>query len=310
MISLTSAEVEKLEIIGSGNFGMVYRCEDRIYKIYNKSVNASENKVVPNPALKYRKRKLNRLISLNKRIENTDLIDDVIFIDGNFSGVSMSYYEGVTLSDLIEEPIEKRITIAKAIVKNAKELTKHFVYPTDYKLNNFMFVDGEVKIIDLDDELTKVKLFPDPLLAYESITCLDDMIKQYFDEYISYFFMGGVEYPNKIRRTYPPLNSTYNGIEEYIESKKIKYNYLFITDKTNVDKYMDLLKSKLYRVVYVYEKRGKAIDFLERMFSLDIDIYDVVYVVNIKRYLNSIMTDECLEVSDNKVFKIEKCKKM
>lgn len=111
MISLTSEELKKLEKIGYGNFGVIYKDSDKIYKIYNHVVKASAHITVPNPSLRFPKRRLNRLINLNKSIKYTDLVQDTVFIDGQFRGIVLPYYEGETLLDLSQEPLEKRLTI-------------------------------------------------------------------------------------------------------------------------------------------------------------------------------------------------------
>lgn len=46
------------------------------------------------------------------------------------------------------------------LVRNSQELTRFRIYPLDLKLDNIMYVDGQVKIIDLDDLYTKYMLIP------------------------------------------------------------------------------------------------------------------------------------------------------
>ena len=55
-----------------------------------------------------------------------------------------------------------------------------------------MYVDGEVKLIDLDDTFTKYFLFANRILERDSIGGLDESIKTLFGEYskkMSVFFV-------------------------------------------------------------------------------------------------------------------------
>ena len=55
--------------------------------------------------------------------------------------------------------------LSRQFVRNSKELIRHNIYPLDYKLNNLMCENGELRIIDLDDFHTKVCRIPNPILS-------------------------------------------------------------------------------------------------------------------------------------------------
>ena len=60
--------------------------------------------------------------------------------------------------DFIRNPLEA-----------TNKLTDQKIYPLDYKLNNVIYTSqGQVKIIDLDDQLTKVTLIKNPYYFYKS----------------------------------------------------------------------------------------------------------------------------------------------
>ena len=183
MINLSKKDIEKFELIGQGGFGQIYRKDDKVYKIYREKIKTMMGSVVKNPSLKYNSIKLNRLINLNNKLKKNNLIENLIFINGKFQGVVMPYYEGILLSRTMEKPLEEKIEIAYQIVEKAKELTQNFIYPLDYKLNNIILENNEVKILDLDDYYTKVDLFVNPIHKRKCIRGLDETIKTYFHEF-------------------------------------------------------------------------------------------------------------------------------
>ena len=162
MVNLSSSDLKKLKAYKSGNFATIYINGDKAYKIYNEEVKTDNHYIAKNPVLQHRLRsinKCNRLIRLNRKIQYTDLIEDIIYVDGKFAGVVLPSYDAPLFYDLMNEPIERRVELSRKLIKCARELTDHNIYPKDYKLINMFLVDGEAKLIDLDDVFTKVLLW-------------------------------------------------------------------------------------------------------------------------------------------------------
>ena len=65
---------------------------------------------------------MKRLIDINEKVEHTDLIEDLLYIDGKFYGVVMPYYEEELFLNLRNIPIDERINYAKRISKKCKRI--------------------------------------------------------------------------------------------------------------------------------------------------------------------------------------------
>lgn len=303
MVNLTKEELEQFELIGQGTFGKVYRKDDKVYKLYRDLIKTDTWYLAKNPSLKYKLGRLNRLISLNKKLKHNDLIEDIVFLDGKFQGIIRPYYEGVLLSQTMEKPLEEKIEIAEELVRNSKELTRHFIYPLDYKLNNMILTQNEVRFLDLDDYHTKVDLFINPVHKNSCIKGLDETIKTYFHEYKT--FPTPKELSEKIQRKRILLSDDYEGIEKYIDKKKTRHNYILFNAETDIYNYIELLRKNNFRKIYIYDHENleEKIDYL---LNLGVNIYDVVSNSEIKKYMNSFLYDKCLGIKEDKVMKLKK----
>ena len=223
LIFLTDEDIKKYEVIGSGGFGTIYKNGSKVYKIYHEYVYDEFHCQYINPSLKYRHFKLNRLINLNKKIKKTDLIEDVIFLNNKFSGVVMPYYEGTTLNNIMDKSIKYKIGLSKQLLENSKELTNKYIYPMDYKLNNLMVSNDEIKIIDLDDIFTKVSIMPNFFNYKRFIFGLDATIKTFLNEYQIYFLNKNIVYNLEIRKQLKS-NFTYEDIDRFVEVVKQTVN--------------------------------------------------------------------------------------
>lgn len=296
MIKLTNKDIDNLEYIGKGGNGEIYRRGDMIYKIYRKSSKNFLKDKIPNPSLIYRPLRLNRLINANKIIKHSDLIEDIIMINGKFSGVTMPYYDGINMNDTKEKPLKEKIKISQELVRNSKELDKHFIYPFDYKLNNVILVENHPKYIDLDDTTTKVSFTPSPISRTFSINELDQMIKTYLKENRNFYI------PNKtkelLKRNIENDNFTFRGINKYLERKKISHNYVIIYESSNIDSNIRLLTSHKYRVILCLEQITHNIlpinKKIEQLKYYGIDIYDIMSKEHEKEYKNNISFNKCL----------------
>ena len=303
MVDLAKENIQDLELIGQGTFGKVYKIDDKIYKLYHKQVKTRLKGIAKNPSLKYKYARLNRMINLNRKLKYNDLIEDLIFEDGKFKGIVRPYYEGVLLSQTMDFPLEDKIEIAYKILRNSKELTKHFVYPLDYKLNNMILTSDDVRFLDLDDPLTKVDVFLNPIHKNSCIKGLDETIKTYFNEYKTLVIPK--EIAEKLKRKRELLSSDYDGIEIYINRKKIKNNYIVINDIADINANIELLRNSDYRKVYVYKNENLE-ELVNFILNLGIDLYDLVSVYDIENYMNSFLYDICLELKDEKIRSLKK----
>ena len=303
MVNLKKEDIKNFELIGQGAFGKIYKCGDKVYKLYRETVKTTYGSLTKNPSLKYKVGRLNRLISLNDKLEHNDLIEDLVFVNGKFKGVIMPYYEGTLLSQTMDMPLEEKIPLAYQIVRNSKELTKHFIYPLDYKLNNMILVGDDVKFLDLDDYHTKVDLFLNPVHKNSCLKGLDETIKTYF--YESKTFPLPREIQEKMLRKLEPLNSEYEDIEHYIRKKSERHNYIFIDDMVDLNYNLELLRNNTYRKIYIY-KHENIEETVKILLSLGIPLYDLVSVYDLKKYKNSFLYDECLGIKEDRVLKITK----
>ena len=82
-MNISSEELKTLEIKGSGNFGTIYKRGNQVLKVYKDKVKANGYDLVDNPMLTHRLATINkcrRLIKKNNSVQNTDLIDDILFM--------------------------------------------------------------------------------------------------------------------------------------------------------------------------------------------------------------------------------------
>ena len=305
MIKLKRSEVEKFEYVGTGTFGKIYRKDELAYKVYHKKVNDSMHNIFDNPVLKYRPLKFNRLIKLNKKIEHTDLIDDVLFLDDKFSGIVRPYYDGITLDKIKDTSLDYRLGMAYQLLNNSKELAKNYIYPLDYKLNNMLVLNDTLKLLDLDDIYTKVSLIPNVLYERQFIIGLDETIKALLNEYHYYGFSEEVNTFLEHRNL--KVNKTYTDIEKYLETKKNKYTYLFITLENDILKTIKFLRNPKYRVVILVDKFKYRYDDIEKELSkfvdTDFNIYDVIPQLDFNQFINDNAYDDCLEIKNKKLVK-------
>lgn len=307
MIKIKKSELEQLEKISTGGNGAIYRVGNYIYKIYKPYTKTSYKEEIPNPSLKYRPLKLHRLMSIDKKIKYTDLVQEIIFVDGKFGGVVLPFYNGQILSETMNLPIEEKIKISREVVRNSSELTYHHIYPMDYKLNNIMLSDGHPKIIDLDDWTTKVKFRLHPLRKALCIEGLDETIKTYLSEYRGIPLSGEVK--EKIRKIPNQPNYSYNGILEYLDEKSQIHNYIFIFESSDIKSNLRLLHDDKYRIILsfkdFYFDDSHIKKYLEKLNYYGIDIYDITTLNRIDDYINNSVYKEYIKITDKEV-KIKK----
>lgn len=304
MVSIKSKDLLDLKRVGAGNFGTIYKNGDKVYKIYHQMVRTEYDSFCPNPSLKLDKSRIIKYTKLDKKLLYTDLVKDIIYVDGKFGGVVMPYYDGETLFKTLDQPIEQKVKVAYQLVRNSKELTDNNIYPFDYKLNNIMLVDGNVKFIDLDDTFTFFSKFPSPFRTKEVVKSLDKTIKTYFNDINTYPFTKKII--KKLSCNRQP-NITYQELSQYIDDKSQKHNYLFIDSSVDTPTNMRLLKDSNYRTIYVYSGSDNELSEqnIKRLLEKTIDLYDVVSASMMRKYIRSINYNECIGLNDNKVLNLK-----
>lgn len=301
MLKLDNKYIEKLEYIGCGGFGRLYRDGNLVYKIYKEKVRSSFCTYISNPSLMYSRLKINKLLSVDKKLIYTDLIKDTIFIDGKFSGVVVPYYDGVTLDNLSDLSYKNKIDLCVQIVRNARELTDNYIYPMDYKLDNIMFASGKIKLIDLDDVLTRVCHVYHRGIYKKSINNLDSTIKDFLNEFHlfpSMYLMG------QIANVHSSKNNTYDEINSYLCRKKIRYPYVIISDNTDLFSNIRLFTDSRVRVIYTckackgFSELCKKLDVFN---NNGVSIYDVVLERNLDKFLKNTLYSKIICAEEDKL---------
>ena len=307
MLNITSEEISKFEKIGSGTFGIIYRKGEYAYKIYNETIVSDSGRIYVNPSCIYRKTKLNRLIELDKIIKNTDLVKDIVFKDNKFSGVLLKYYDGCNINKLMDIDCKSKMDISMQLLRNSKELTDHNIFPLDYKLNNIMYENGNARIIDLDDILTKVYRINSPYHKKKSIYTLDETIKTFFNEYRVFPFNSKLR--EKITRPKNKLNGTYDKILNYLlEKSKLIKLYLIDFDNVNESNFESIRKYKDFRIIGLYDNTNiKESDYylniLNKLDECGIKVYEIIEKKEIIKYISNFNIENI-----NEIKKYIKCK--
>jgi len=222
-----SDEIYKGHILGRGSFGTVYKFQNKAIKKYHR---LGKQKLLKFKLMKARKPK----------IKYTFLVEDLLYIDGQFSGVVYPYIEGENLYKIVRDlnAFEKS-DLANQIIRNAKELTNNAIYPTDYRLPNIILdIDGNIRIIDLDDKYTYVTLFPSPLLLGDSLISLKNLLIHFlesdsFDVYRPH--INGLEKYTEAQRLSKKLVLSYKPLQQYVDNRLKPITIIFINiDSANI----------------------------------------------------------------------------
>ncbi len=256
-MKLESSYINNLEIIGSGTFGKIYKDGDKVYKLYKEEIKGEYYQLHSNPSLNYNpitRYKLNRLKQIKGKIKNCNLAYDSIYIDGKFSGVVADYFEGETLRKVKDElTFDEKLKISREIVETMKKLQKNGIYPLDLHLSNVMVgKDLEVRLVDLDDCLTKVRLIGTPLIRRHSIRRLKHTLQDLFDENKFSFYCDNEFDKYRFPKEPFQIKPTFRGIDEFLSYKEKKERVLFIEQSTDIDKIKTLGKDK--KIILLYDE--------------------------------------------------------
>lgn len=307
MININSDDIQNYEYIAKGNYGSIFRVGDMAFKIYHVYIKDSYGERYNNPELQNQKLKLlkiKHLINLGKKVKATGLIEDVIYVDNRFKGVSLPFYDGETLNLLLNSPYQVKKTISSQLIDNTKELIRNNIYPGDYKLNNIIFSNGKVRIIDLDDRETKI-LFT--LFNYDSTMCgLTNTIIEFMqDSYYEIFKKDRVE--RYISFKNPLKVRSFRGLERYLDEKDKEKNIIFIDNSIDF-KLLKKVSNQKNRIIYVISDNDEIdINSVEEnlriLKGVGTEIFDITYDECKRNYLNNYNTNNSYEVRENRVLR-------
>lgn len=305
MIYINNDFFDRFKCIGSGKFGKVYKINNNTaYKIYYKMVaDDYSGKELINPVFGGTNFHYKLLLSKSKNLIHSGGIKDLISINGSFGGVSIPYYEGSELIDLFDKPLKLKIDISKKLIRNCKELTDCFIYPTDFRLKNIILSNNEPQIIDLDDTRTKVSIMPNLLWEKYCINKIGENIQ---------YFLGITNHkgiPSSIRKVIKRENAfnciNYNKIINYIKNLEIEKNIIFINKETNLDKIKELINNNSFELVYIIDNNLEKKDYINIVNNLkkeNIILYDFINKEKIEDYSSIEMVNESY-LLDNKELK-------
>lgn len=309
MISIERDELEKYDQLGSGKYGVIYQVDDNIaYKIYKETIMGKDGYPMINPALCASKARLKRLLNRSKRLQYTDLIQDIILIDGYFGGVCIPYYPGCTLETLRYSNYDLKKDISRQLVRNNQELKNNLIYPLDYHLGNVMVVDDTAKIIDLDDPLTRICRLPDLIYSLSSSGRLNETIQDLFGEFDVTLYNKSLF--KKLQRKRSSRNSSSNWLENFIKEKESLNDYLLIHSGSNLEEIKELLRNHSFRVIYVLKEKPDNSNLLPAIIEFfkkeGITIFDFVLEEKLNHYFlnfpvdNKVLVDEEAKVLQKK----------
>ena len=81
--------------------------------------------------------------------------------------------------------------------------------------------------------------------------------------------------------------------------------YIIIKDIADIYENIDFLRNSNYKKIYVYNRENIEETF-NTFSKLGIDLYDVVSIYEIEKYMNSFLCDDCLGIKDGKILKLKK----
>ena len=301
MIYINDNDLKNFYKGNSGTFGTIYRVNDSIcYKIYREYYYDQLGHKKDNPCLNKNNLRLKRELKRRNKIKNTDLLYDYVFINGRFGGIKLSFYDGVTLNNLMNESFELKFDISNQLINNSRELTDNNIYPLDYKLNNLMYSNNKVKIIDLDDTFTKVTLFPNSLYKAGAISGLNDTIRAFFHDYEYRPFSRNLY--DKLGNNIGDYSNNYDNIMHYLNFKNIDRDFLLIDSNSNIDYLTSFLSNHVSNIIYLYDLDKYDDDYFSKLImyynSIGINLFDLVHNSKIDAFFNDIKSNNIIELKD------------
>lgn len=277
MFSITREDLAKFEKIGKGKYGHVYKIDSsNVIKVYRDTITNKLGELVVNPALNVSRGRLERIKKRAQKVNNTDLPKDIVIIDGHFYGYVLPYYEGQTLDKAKRLPYDEKKDISIQLLDNNNELNENKIYPMDYHTDNIMVVDGEPKIIDIDDPLTRYTRLPNKALSKTTMGRLNDTIQDFYDELDLSLY--GCYTMARLQRVRPDYSFSKNWLNDYLEYKEDIQDYLIIDEDTDIDLLKELLRNHRFRILYSMKEinKDKTVRIVEQLKDNGIELFDFI----------------------------------
>jgi len=309
-VELKDGYIENLEFIGSGTYGKIYRDKNVVYKLYKKEIRKKfyDYDYDSNPCLHksiFNNLKLNHLISLSGKIKWGNLVFDRVYMNGEFIGVATEYFEGITLRNARDElSFADKIKISQDIILGTEELMQNGIYPLDLHLSNILIdKDLKIKIIDLDDTLTKFRTFSDPLITRWGYANLMDTLTDFLEYKHDYNIVN----PKFISSRRLRFRNSSDGVRSYLEYKNLPKKLLFIsldTDISLIKKYY----SKDYEIIFIIDDdkietmkdRLEIDNALKNLYTIGIPIEKAIRIRNFNYFLETINVVSYDDLVDNR----------
>ena len=304
MFSINDEDLKNYRYLNSGTFGDVYQVNDStVFKIYKKLILSGEDIYLINPQFYHKESYYRRIINKGKKLKYSDLITDIVYLNGRFGGVALPYYNGGMMLQYKKSSFEDKYRLALELYRNAYELANNHIYPVDYKLSNIMINDGHVKIIDLDDYFTKYTLFPNISHLKESVSLLSQTYVDFFDTTYSYPYTYCVK--EKLFSKNWPVYDNFKSLRKELSEFGRKYNYLIISsdaDLEEVKKY-----ASRFRFLYQYDKcilnDRYYLNIIDSLRKEGIFLYDFIKDDQIDSFKSNHSIDNMLELKEKFLIK-------
>ena len=287
-MNMTDQDFKHLTYISSGTFGSVFHNGKIAFKKYHPEIKAHfefEYKIIKNPCLRPHPIKFRLMKYYNRHLKYTNLSCEPLYINQKFSGICYPYYDGDVLYNLKNISFIEKEDIVKQLLRNAKELTNHHIYPLDYKLDNIIYTkQGEIKIIDLDDPLTKYKLVRHPHLYQKSMVTLKDTVVHFLNLNREYHCHSLAPFLNHTQQIDSLCNGkTYRQLYNYLEIHSSKNNFLIIPPEQNVLQVISDIKRLMQQLeikIIILESNTIPLEtfqsFILLLIQEGIEVYDIL----------------------------------
>lgn len=165
-----------------------------------------------------------------------------------------------------------------------------------------MFSNNKVKIIDLDDPLTKVEIIPNLLASLINTSRLNETIQTLFQE-------EQLTYHNKqllklLGRKKVKFSTKEDWLTNYLANKEQIQDYLLIDEFTKIKTIKSLMRDKQYRIILIIDELMHTDKYLiNKLLFLrqnNIFIYDIIHAQDIESYFSNFPTKEKILIKENK----------
>jgi len=292
-ISISNEELKQMKILGSGVYGAVRLApnQGKVIKRYHEYIKGYAGESLRNPCLSPKRRKFRRLNSRNKYLSYSDTEVELVYDEnGTYIGVLKKFYDGETLDKMVHLPLSLKKDAYFQLIRNSKELMKARIYNLDYKNDNVIYtMNGNVKIIDLDDGWTRATIIPNYLYK---IFCLNKIRRMILE----LFYYNQMNFPqsitsdlvNSFSKDENKVGLSFRGLNKLVRNIEMEENIIIVKNKDIKEIDISLLKkyiveNKLYLVIAfsVHEEKcyndlyGGLKSNIIHLKNNGIDLYDI-----------------------------------